>query len=229
MRKILTPSLVRFPGSFKEKAEAMNFIQCERTHVDVTVGGNIAGLFRYNDFDLSVRSLFKGAIDLHIFDFRKDWQDWENMQLPINNNDCAILHIFPYMDLKLIYGALSGLVEKQVKIGLALDVECPLNILKNHMCLIDVAVIMGIEVGGSRLPLNEKAIDGLMEIKSYSGLQEKPIRLGIDGGVNVKTFEPLARVADFIVIGSILFDAPDLTSQWKTLNNWLMGVNGCEK
>lgn len=42
-------------------------------------------------------------------------------------------------------------------------------------------------------------------------------KLGVDGGVNEQTFETLCGYADVVVVGGLLFNAPDAGNQWRAL------------
>lgn len=225
MKKELTPSMVRYPGSFSEKANVLKALGCERIHVDVVLGLDIPGLLRYENFGSSERGLFMSAIDLHVFDLSEDKCQWEDLQIPLRQGDCFLLHIFPATTQSAIESAVEFAHENKFEIGVAVDTKLSVEIAIPFLGELNLVTVMGIEVGGKKLPLNEEAIAKIIQVRLQAERENTTLRTSIDGGVNVETFEALARVADSIVVGSLLFDAPDLLSQWRTLNTWLMEVS----
>jgi len=228
MKKIIIPSIVRYSGLFQEKASMINTINCERIHVDVTIGQKTGELFDYDDFGIEQRRLFESSVDLHVFDFSDNWSDWKTKGLPLLQNDCIIFHIFPNTSTKMINSVINHCDGNGINIGLALDLKVNIDIIKHYINQLDIVIVMGIEAGGHQLPLNEKAINDLILVSEMSN-KDKRLRIGIDGGVNIKTFEKLVNITDFVVIGGLLFNAPDIISQWNTLNRWLKEVSKNEK
>lgn len=214
----LSPSIVCYNGSFQETAKLLNALGCRRAHIDVTAGYSIHGLFRYETFTAEDRSHFTMEADLHIFDFRRRWQ-YKSLQL--RQDDCAILHIFPWVSHRKIEKALESGFPNGIKRGLSLDVQTPLSRVTPFFPLLDVLMIMGIEIGGRGVPLNDKAIKDLYRAKEIASAAGKTIRLVIDGGVSAKTFTQLSQIADTLVIGGLLFNSPDIAAQWMELNRWL--------
>lgn len=214
----LSPSIVCYNGSFQETAKLLNALGCRRAHIDVTAGYSIHGLFRYEMFTPEDRSHFSMPADLHIFDFRRHWN---YRSLPLREDDCAILHVFPWVSRSKVERALDRGFSSGVKRGISLDVQTPLSKVVPMFPLIDVLMVMGIEIGGRGVPLNDKAVKDLYQAKEIATSMGKTIRLVIDGGVSAKTFAQLARIADTLVIGGLLFNSPDIAAQWSELDRWL--------
>ncbi len=211
----LSPSIVCCNGTFKEMAAMLNYLRFPRLHVDVADGAGMPGLIPIECFGKSERQLFEAPIDLHIFDFS---QRWEQEELPVKSGDSVVFHLFPWATSAKI----SELADKQlpdgVEKGIAIDTHASLNTAIAIVPRCTVVTVMGIEAGGRGLPLNEHAVERL---KMLRNMTEGRVRLVIDGGVNVDTFPRLACLADTIIIGSLLFNAPNLEAQWSHLQQWL--------
>jgi pentose-5-phosphate-3-epimerase len=214
----LSPSIVCYNGSFQETANLLGALGCRRAHIDVTAGYSIHGLFRYESFEIGDRLHFDMGVDLHIFDFRRQW---EYQDLPLRENDCVIFHWFPWTNRHEVEKLLERGFPRGVRCGLALDLQASLSDILPLFPVIDTLMVMGIEIGGRGIPLNEKAILDLDQARTAALAADKEICLGIDGGVNAKTFAKLAKLADTLVVGGLLFNAPDIAAQWLELNRWL--------
>ncbi|MBN3944144.1 MAG: hypothetical protein V7L21_05800 [Nostoc sp.] len=83
------------------------------------------------------------------------------------------------------------LKENEFSVGIALDVEAETNVLLSVISHVDTVLIMGIKIGGRKLPLSENAIHSIRRVKKELALLNKNIEVGIDGGVNIYTFDML--------------------------------------
>ncbi|TRZ51974.1 hypothetical protein D4S03_04190, partial [bacterium] len=110
----LSPSIVCYNGSFQETAKLLNALGCRRVHIDVAAGYSIHGLFRYEAFTAEDRAHFAMEADVHIFDFRRHWQ-YKN--LPLRPDDCAVLHVFPWVSQRKIEKALERGFPNGIKRG----------------------------------------------------------------------------------------------------------------
>lgn len=221
MTKLLTPSIVRMSGSLEERASMINVIGCERIHIDVSVGYTIPDFFVCGIFAQADRELFTAPVDFHVFT-QGDGSDYD--ALPLRLGDRVILHAFPWMEIAKITNTLTYFRQRGFEVGLSLDLESPSQMLQPHLHLMEVALVMGIEAGGRGLPLNEKALSVLADLRDVIREDCLALHLGIDGGVNATTFERLAAVCDILVIGSFLFNTPDIFLQWRSLNRWLRRI-----
>jgi pentose-5-phosphate-3-epimerase len=182
MMSHLSPSIVCYSGTFKETAALLNVLGCKRAHIDVTAGYSIHGLFRYELFDLEDRLHFNMPVDLHIFDFRRDWN---YHSLPLREGDCLILHMFPWVEPDELVKALNCNLPEGVGRGFSLDTETPLSRAYSLLPTLDCFTIMGIEIGGRGIPLNERALENLIQVRKITQTSNPSLRLCIDGGVNV--------------------------------------------
>jgi pentose-5-phosphate-3-epimerase len=215
MTRTLTPSVARLSGTVERAAQSLNGLPCTRVHVDAVVGGRLPKLPVLEDFPADMRALFKAAVDFHIFDLRDSPRP---LRLPLREKDCVILHVFPWTSPANVHAVLRSVGDGSA-VGLALDVDAPLQAVLGHVDAINAILVMGGPVGAVREPLDGRALSRLRQLRRVVRTCRGAIRLGIDGGVNRTTLLELADLADFIVVGSLLFDAPDTAAQWAELNS----------
>lgn len=218
MSKFLTPSIVRMPGLLEERANMINILGCERIHIDVSIGYSIPDFFVCGQLSLAERSLFNAPADFHVF---RQGNDEGYEMLPFRSGDRLILHMFPWTKPESVTDMVNHFRQRGFAVGLSLDLGVSLELLLPSLISMNVALIMGIEAGGYGAPLNQKALATLTECRAMIQEGRLAINLGIDGGVNAGTFESLAILCDFLVVGGLLFNAPDIVMQWRSLNAWL--------
>ncbi len=226
MLKSLTPSIVCLPGTIRDKANVLNAIGCERIHIDIGTSHNNYGLLSYKNFGDSERDLFCSAIDFHVYYPPKDL---DYRPLPLRAGDAAIIHVFPWTTSRIIEVALEYFSRQGTEVGLALDLDIPTtNAFRPYLRTINNILVMGIPVGARRSPLAPRAPARVREFRVLCKSTNRRIRIGIDGGVNPFTFEQLAESVDFLVVGSLLFDADDIAAQWRLLLKRFAGVRDDE-
>jgi len=78
---------------------------------------------------------------------------------------------------------------------------------------------MGIPIGACGIELNNTSIIKLKEAREIIDSINPICRLGLDGGVNKKTFPRIIKIVDEIVIGSLLTCKNNLSAQWTKLKS----------
>jgi pentose-5-phosphate-3-epimerase len=217
MRKLLTPSIAAYRGGVRESALFARRSGCERIHVDLSVGRAVTGFPNYGSFGPKERGLFVPMVDFHLFEFGPQNGTYD---LPLREEDRVIIHLFPNSSGPRTEHLLQDFLDRGMSVGLALDVETPVAEVLPYLELTSTLLVMGIPVGGRRLPLNNRVFEVLGDIRAS---RQRPIEIGIDGGVNAATFQALGREFDYLVVGSLLFDSADTPTRWFQLNNNLHG------
>lgn len=108
------------------------------------------------------------------------------------------------------------------KAGLVFNPATSLDCLKYVMDKIDMVLLMSVNPGFGGQKFIPKTLDKLREARELINASGLPIRLEIDGGVNVSNIGEIARAgADTFVAGSAIFNAPDYAEVIKTMRNEL--------
>ncbi len=94
--------------------------------------------------------------------------------------------------------------------GLVFNPATSLDALKYVMDKIDMVLLMSVNPGFGGQKFIPGTLDKLREARALIDASGRPIRLEIDGGVNVKNIGEIARAgADTFVAGSAIFGQPD--------------------
>lgn len=94
--------------------------------------------------------------------------------------------------------------------GLVFNPATPLSYLDYVLDKVDVVLLMSVNPGFGGQKFIPATLDKLSAARSIIDNSELPIRLEIDGGVNVDNIADIASAgADMFVAGSAIFNAPD--------------------
>lgn len=104
--------------------------------------------------------------------------------------DSLVVHIEPVKDVSRLVDTLRGL---NVKVGLALKPETPLDILDQVLGQIDIILLMAIQPGILGQKFNEQIFNKISMLKQK--IEEYPnIEIEVDGGVNIETGSKLVKL-----------------------------------
>lgn len=221
--KILSPSVARLEKPTWFCAEILNHLGCQSIHLDIGLGLRLPG-FLSDAFLMSGElEQFNCSATIHFF---TDHGIASFDLTGVRRIDRAMLHVFPNTSMKQI----SSFLESAVKVGcepaVALDINTDINTANPFIGVLSVIYIMGIPVATHGQPPNDMTQNRLGVMRETLNSQHSACCLGIDGGINSNTFAHIAPLADEIVIGGLLFDSPNIYSQWKALNAWLKKIDG---
>lgn len=104
--------------------------------------------------------------------------------------------------------------------GLAFNPDKPVNIEKNIYAEIDMILLMSVFAGFGGQSFMPESIEKIRTTKKLINEYNSKILLGIDGGIKVNNIKQVTDAgANFIVMGSGLFDTDDYVSRIKELRN----------
>lgn len=122
-----------------------------------------------------------------------------------------VLHAESSADLNPVLGVLNGLVE----IGLAINIQTPIDIVEKYKDKISYIQFMGItKVGFQGQAFDPRVLEKIKEAKEkYPDL---PVQ--VDGGISLATAEQLAKAGvDRLVAGSALFESDNIVDTYRKL------------
>lgn len=112
------------------------------------------------------------------------------------------------------------------KAGLVFNPATPLDVLKYVMDKVDMVLLMSVNPGFGGQTFISGTLDKLREARELIDASGLPIRLQVDGGVNVKNIKQIAQAgADTFVAGSAIFNAPDYAQVISQMRAELAGVS----
>ncbi len=111
------------------------------------------------------------------------------------------------------------------KAGLVFNPATPLDVLKYVLDKVDMVLLMSVNPGFGGQSFIPGTLDKLREAREIIDASGLPIRLQVDGGVNVKNIKQIAEAgADTFVAGSAIFNAPDYAQVIAAMRTELAGV-----
>ena len=111
------------------------------------------------------------------------------------------------------------------KAGLVFNPATPLDVLKYVLDKVDMVLLMSVNPGFGGQSFIPGTLDKLREARELIDASGLPIRLQVDGGVNIKNIKVIAQAgADTFVAGSAIFNAPDYAQVISAMRAELAGV-----
>lgn len=122
-----------------------------------------------------------------------------------------VLHVESSPDLTGVIGVLSGLVE----IGLALNIQTPLDVIEKYKDKISFVQFMGIrKVGFQGQAFDDRVLEKIKKAKELY----PDLIVQVDGGVSLATAPMLKEAgADRLVAGSVLFNSDNIVDTYREL------------
>ncbi|MCK9535689.1 MAG: ribulose-phosphate 3-epimerase [Pseudomonas sp.] len=112
------------------------------------------------------------------------------------------------------------------KAGLVFNPATSLDVLRYVLDKVDMVLLMSVNPGFGGQSFIPGTLDKLREARELIDASGLPIRLQVDGGVNVQNIKQIAQAgADTFVAGSAIFNAPDYAQVIAAMRAELAGVN----
>ena len=111
------------------------------------------------------------------------------------------------------------------KAGLVFNPATPMDVLKYVLDKVDMVLLMSVNPGFGGQSFIPGTLDKLREARELIDASGLPIRLQVDGGVNLQNIKEIAEAgADTFVAGSAIFNAPDYAQVISAMRAELAGV-----
>ena len=111
------------------------------------------------------------------------------------------------------------------KAGLVFNPATSLDVLRYVLDRVDMVLLMSVTPGFGGQSFISGTLDKLREARELIDVSGLPIRLQVDGGVNVQNIKQIAEAgADTFVAGSAIFNAPDYAQVISAMRAELAGV-----
>ncbi len=110
--------------------------------------------------------------------------------------------------------------------ALALNPATPLTVLDHVLDQLDMVLLMSVNPGFGGQSFIPYILDKIKALRSRIDASGKPIRLQVDGGVNLENLGAIARAgADTFVAGSAIFNSIDYTKTIARMRKILAAAN----
>ena len=217
---LLSPSLARLEAPLVETLQLMDDLGCESVHIDACHNLTLPNFFELEEVRTAQIGNYRAAATVHIFQPISNTPPILDFLRPI---DLAVLHVFGRTAVSAVHSFLETNRVVGCRLGLAVDVKANTESIAPFLAELDTVFIMAIQVGGYGLEPDTHLLKRVEQTRTLLTNHNPRCRIGIDGGVNGRTFSGMVRLADELVIGSLLLHADDLVAQWMSLHEIAKG------
>ncbi len=190
-------------------ADVVHFDVMDNHYVpNLTIGPMVCAALRKHGITAPIDvHLMVSPVDQMILDFAKAGASY------ISFHPEATQHVDRSLQLIRDQGCKSGLV---------LNPATPLNCLDYLMDKIDVILLMSVNPGFGGQKFIPSTLKKLEQVRKLIDETDHPIRLEVDGGVNVENIAEIAAAgADMFVAGSAIFGSDDYAATIAEMRNQL--------
>jgi len=96
---------------------------------------------------------------------------------------------------------------QSAEVGLALDIDTPVSVIKDYIDMVDVVLLMAIETGFSGQFFDHRVLGKIREVREINDI----VPIEVDGGINHETVELVAEAGGSRVVStSYIFGSDDV-------------------
>jgi ribulose-phosphate 3-epimerase len=187
-----------------EEIKAIEGVGADWIHVDVMDGHFVPNITigpvvveavkRATELPLDVHLMIENP-DQYLEDFVRAGSD----TLTVQAEACVHLH-----------RTIQAIKALGVKAGVALNPSTPISTIEWILEEVDMVLIMSVNPGFGGQKFITQALQKIKELKSMIRAKNLDVLIEVDGGINLKTIESVAKAgADVFVAGSAIFGSAD--------------------
>jgi ribulose-phosphate 3-epimerase len=171
-------------------------------HIDVADGHFVPTLLFFPALVAAIRAITAKPLHVHLM-----VSNPETLVIPFIAAGADMISV--HVETKTVSDALRLISKAGRKAGLALLLNTPVDLLRDHLAQAEAVIAMGTEVGVKGVDLAPEACQRLRAIRNLTKPHPQ-LQLFADGGIREHTVPALRDAgADAVVPGSLLFNAPD--------------------
>jgi|ERR1700761_7522438 len=182
-------------------------------HIDVADGHFVPTLLFFPALVAAIRSVTTKPLHVHLM-----VSDPATLAPPFIEAGADMISV--HIETRSVSDALVLISRAGRKAGLAILLDTPVDMLREHLPEVDAVLAMGTQVGVKGLDVAPEAYERLRAIRNLISGNPR-IELYADGGIREHTVPKLRQAgADAVVPGSLLFNSPDR----KRTYEWLKAI-----
>lgn len=196
----ISVSILKEKNNYKQAVQKVNNCSADFLHLDIMDKTfTFDKSFNENE-SIDINNLSNKKLDIHIMSSNLDFilDKFIALKPEFISIHSEIGNVEKYLD---------KIKQNNIKVGLALNPETNIDVLKKYINKIDLVLVMSVNPGKSGSKFNQNIIPKLEEIKkiqkNYSYLIE------VDGGINNETIQYVNSYADIVVSGSYITNSID--------------------
>lgn len=133
--------------------------------------------------------------------------------------DAGVELIYPHIEASYdVYRTVQSIVDLGGKAGITLNPGTPTEAVEPLLDLLDSILIMSVCPGFGGQSFIPSALEKITKLRKILDEQKPEVRIAIDGGVKLDNIAEIRKAgADFFIVGSAVFKAPNITEIVKSL------------
>ena len=203
--KLIAPSILSADFSrLGEEIKAVEGVGADWIHVDVMDGHFVPNITIGPVVVEAVKRVAELPLDVHLMienpdQYLEDFVRAGSDTLTVQAEACVHLH-----------RTIQAIKALGVKAGVALNPSTPISTIEWILEEVDMVLIMSVNPGFGGQKFITQALQKIKELKSMIRAKNLDVLIEVDGGINLKTIESVAKAgADVFVAGSAIFGSAD--------------------
>ena len=203
--KLIAPSILSADFSrLGEEIKAVEGVGADWIHVDVMDGHFVPNITIGPVVVEAVKRVAELPLDVHLMienpdQYLEDFVRAGSDSLTVQAEACVHLH-----------RTIQAIKALGVKAGVALNPSTPISTIEWILEEVDMVLIMSVNPGFGGQKFITQALQKIKELKSMIRAKNLDVLIEVDGGINLKTIESVAKAgADVFVAGSAIFGSAD--------------------
>lgn len=191
----ISVSILSEKDNYKEAVKKINETSSDYLHLDI-MDGSFTSKSSFNIIEsMDIGNTANKKLDIHIMSNRLDTilDDYINLKPEFITIHSEIDDIEKYI---------AKIKEKGIKVGLALNPETDIEILKPYLNKIDLVLIMSVVPGMGGQTFMKEVISKLQKANEMK--KDHNFIIEVDGGINNETINYVKEYIDIVVSGSYI-------------------------
>lgn len=186
-----------------EEIKALELLGVQSIHLDVMDGHFVPDIFLGPKIIKDIRKSTTLSLDIHLM-----IENPEDLLQSFIDAGCNSIAVHKESSC-CIDQVLSKIKKNNIRAGLALSPESPIQSIYTYLDDIDFVLVMSIRPGEAGSAFQMSAIDKIDELQRIRETTGSHFKISVDGGISLKEVNLLRSKADIIIAGNSYYTSQD--------------------